>query len=262
MYPAHGVALKDFEIKWFSLSVLGSFLWSFNGGYVNGACFAGIWGTGLTHLTGSVTISAVRSINPKAGHYTSLDLLSFVLFFFLGAFVTGIVMGPPKVRWGRLQGALTIVHGGCLLLAMFLASIGLLVEGAWAVSFGMGVQNSITSNWAPFTMRTSHVSGTVLDIGLVLGQMIHSRTAEGLWKLKVHVPNLVAFWIGALVGTISWNHLAERALMVNGIITIFVGVVTIVLWYTWSSLPGTSRKMVMVDDEETYELKPSAYGTI
>jgi hypothetical protein len=44
--------------------------------------------------------------------------------------------------------------------------------------------------------RTSHVSGTVLDIGVTIGQMIRHRNLEGLWKIQVHGPNVVCYWIG------------------------------------------------------------------
>jgi hypothetical protein len=55
-------------------------------------------------LTGSTTNAAVRLINvPKVGQYTALDLGAFIVFFGLGAFVAGFILGPGRMRWGRLQ---------------------------------------------------------------------------------------------------------------------------------------------------------------
>ncbi len=75
-----------------------------------------------------------------------------------------------------------------------------------AISFAMGMQNSVTSNFTPMVVRTSHVSGTVLDIGLALGQCIRLRNLDNLWKVKFHLPNFLAFWVGALVGCIAYNY--------------------------------------------------------
>ncbi len=75
-----------------------------------------------------------------------------------------------------------------------------------AISFAMGMQNSVTSNFTPMVIRTSHVSGTVLDIGLALGQCIRMRNLDNFWKVKFHLPNYLAFWVGALVGCIAYNH--------------------------------------------------------
>jgi uncharacterized membrane protein YoaK (UPF0700 family) len=99
-----GKGIKDFPASWFTYTLVVAMVFSLNGGYINAVSFAGVWRTGLTHLTGSTTNSAVRLINvPKVGQYTALDLGAFIVFFGLGAFVAGFILGPGRMRWGRLQ---------------------------------------------------------------------------------------------------------------------------------------------------------------
>jgi uncharacterized membrane protein YoaK (UPF0700 family) len=231
MYPAKGVHLKDFKTEWFVLVMFCACVFAFNGGYINAVSFAGVWKTGLTHLTGSTTNSAVRLLNPpKPGGFTAVDLGLFIFGFFLGAFVSGLIIGPPRLRWGRLQGACMIIMGFTLLLGWWYAPT---VFGGTLVAFAMGVQNSITSNFMPLTIRTSHVSGTVLDIGMAIGQCIHLRNLDHLWKIKVHVPTFAAFWVGALVGTAAWNQFAEDALLINALFGIVGGLLTMIVRTWW-----------------------------
>lgn len=99
-----GSTLKDFPEGWFWYTLAVAMVYSFNGGWINAVSFTGVWRTGLTHLTGSTTNSAIRLINtPKPGQFTAVDLLLFIFFFGFGAFVAGFIIGPSRLRWGRLQ---------------------------------------------------------------------------------------------------------------------------------------------------------------
>lgn len=256
-YPARGVHLKDFDLKWFAIVMAASTAWSFNGGYINAIAYAGVWYAGLTHLTGSTTISAIRFINPaKPGQYTQWDLLGFIFAWGLGAFVSGAVLGKPRLRWGRLQGLLTLIHGLTLMAGWFFAPIPeenyMGVLGAMFVSFAMGMQNAITSLFSPFTLRTSHHSGTMLDIGIALGQLVHERNLDNYWKIKILVPNYLGFWIGALIGTVAWNHMGAGALLVPAGIAIVISAITFGLCTFYCKFPDDNTKIYEeIEKDET-----------
>jgi hypothetical protein len=110
------------------------------------------------------------------------------------------------------------------------------VPGGLAISFAMGIQNTVTSLFTPLTIRTSHVSGTVLDVGIGLGQCLRERNLNNMWKVKFHVPNFLAFWVGAVIGTVAYNHLGHNALLVNVAFGLIIGVVTLVVGTGISSL--------------------------
>jgi len=256
--PVPGTALKDFDAKWFTFTMACSCIWAFNGGYVNAVCYAGVWLTGLSHLTGSTTMSAVRFVNPpNPGQYSGWDYLGFILAWFLGALFGGIVIGNPRFRWGRLQGVLTIIHGVALILGWLLAPepdnlsrVTLTsIFGGWLISFGMGLQNTITSLFSAMTLRTSHHSGTVLDIGITIGQCIHLRNMDHFWKLGVFPPNYIAFYVGAVAGTYAWNSLGAAAFLVNSSIAIFVGLVTLIVG-TWQSYSSSTYEVVDSQQDE------------
>eukprot|EP00696_Hemimastix_kukwesjijk_P014233 gnl/Hemi2/28183_TR9304_c0_g1_i1.p2 gnl/Hemi2/28183_TR9304_c0_g1~~gnl/Hemi2/28183_TR9304_c0_g1_i1.p2 ORF type:complete len:276 (-),score=134.14 gnl/Hemi2/28183_TR9304_c0_g1_i1:128-955(-) len=213
MLPAKGVHLKDFRTDYFLGVMLMACLFAFNGGYVNAIGFAGVWRTGLTHLTGSTTNAAIRLVNPpKTGGYTGYDLLIFIFGFGLGAFVAGVVLGGPVVFWNGRHGVCCLLEGLALLLGWLFAPT---ITGGFYVGASMGIQNAITSSFSFFTLRTSHVSGMILDVGIGLGQCLHERSGEYMWKVHIHLPMWLAFFFGAMLGTVSYDVWDADALWCN-----------------------------------------------
>jgi len=225
-------SIKDFPTTWLSVALAVAMVFSFNGGYINAVCFVGVWRTGLTHLTGSSTNFSIRLVNPpKVGQFSSLDLLGFVVLFGIGGFVGGLILGPSHLKWGCLQGVCWVIFGLAMAVGWYLAprpaDLHLGVPGALAVAFAMGLQNAATSLFTPIVVRSSHVSGTVLDTGIGLGQCVRDRNWDNIWKVKFHLPNYIAFLVGALVGTVAYNHLGHNALLANVAFGLVVGLGTL-----------------------------------
>eukprot|EP00697_Spironema_sp_BW2_P016189 gnl/Spiro4/7321_TR3835_c0_g1_i1.p1 gnl/Spiro4/7321_TR3835_c0_g1~~gnl/Spiro4/7321_TR3835_c0_g1_i1.p1 ORF type:complete len:355 (+),score=106.10 gnl/Spiro4/7321_TR3835_c0_g1_i1:77-1066(+) len=230
MDPAPGVHLKDYKTKYFVLVMCGAVVYAFAGGFINAMCIAGVYRTGLTHLTGSTTFSAVRLINPTTNNFNTAPLLLFILGFGIGALLTGLLVGPPRMWWGGLQGFCMLLQASNLLIGYYLAPTQ---WGAFFVSIAMGVHNSTTSLFQfQIPLRTSHVSGAILDIGLTIGQSIHMREPVNVWRLGVHVPIFSGFWIGAVMGTVSFNAYAGDTLLFV-IIFYAIGGLTTLLWVAY-----------------------------
>jgi len=241
--------LKEFRTDWFLLVLFCCCCFAFNGGYVNAVSFAGVWKTGLTHLTGSTTNAAVKLVIPPKTGYTWYDLSYFILGFFLGAVVAGIVLGPPRLRWERLQGFLTVLMGVAMLLSWFSAPS---VFGGTCVAFAMGIQNALTSNFSPMTIRTSHVTGTVLDLGMAIGQCISLRNLENMWKVKVHGPNYLSFWVGAVFGAYAWKYMLDDAILLSAFASIIGGALSLLYGqlkdYIW--LPQPEEIQLQSEEKE------------
>jgi len=238
-YPKKGLALKDFPTAWYLIVLSCTCLWAFNGGFINGICFAGPWHAGLTHVTGSVTLSGNRIIiSPTAGQYHYYEYLSFVLSFGIGAIFTGFILGTTWLRWGKLQSVLCLIQGLLLILAVYLSHHFTAYLSGVVISFAMGLQNTLTSLFAPMTLRTSHVSGTVVDIGMTIGQMVRTRSLDLLWKIKIHAPTLLSYWIGAVSGTAVYSQWGNSALYVNATaclaLAVFSSIATFTPWCNFS----------------------------
>jgi uncharacterized membrane protein YoaK (UPF0700 family) len=100
----------------------------------------------------------------------------------------------------RRYGVVMMVEGGLLAVAtaLLMAKHRL---GLPAVAMACGIQNAMTSSYCGLVIRTTHVTGTVTDIGVMLGHWIRHRQIDG-WKLGFLAVVVSAFgtggWIGAL----------------------------------------------------------------
>eukprot|EP01102_Stenamoeba_stenopodia_P017385 TRINITY_DN6218_c0_g3_i2.p1 TRINITY_DN6218_c0_g3~~TRINITY_DN6218_c0_g3_i2.p1 ORF type:complete len:273 (-),score=36.58 TRINITY_DN6218_c0_g3_i2:52-870(-) len=226
MEPSPTVPLKDYKGKSFLAIVAWSCILCFNGGFVNGISVAGVFRLGLTHMTGLTTKSAsVLLIWPSPGQMPVGGYFGFIFGFLFGAFVVGAIIGAPQMRWGILQAF-------CMLLEAIALWIGWHFSphpfGGACLSFSMGVQNCISSNFTGGALRTSHVSGTVLDIGLGLGQCLRLRNLQHFWKVQIHTPNYICFWLGSLAGTAVYNSHDKDAYVLSALFATIVSLWTLI----------------------------------
>lgn len=225
MEPTPTTPLKDYNRASFLAVVVWSCVLCFNGGFVNGVSVAGVFHLGLTHMTGLTTKSgSVLLIWPQPGQMPVYGYFAFIVSFLLGAFFVGVTIGSPKLKWGLIQGICVLVESFALFLGWHFSPR---VLGGAFLAFSMGIQNGVTSNFTAGALRTSHVSGTVLDIGLGLGQCLRLRNLDNMWKVKLHVPNYIFFWAGGVAGTAVYNSHDKNAYLASAFFALIIGLWTV-----------------------------------
>jgi hypothetical protein len=123
--------------------------------------------------------------------------LNIVIGFVGGAMLAGMIVGAWKLIPGRRYGVAMIVEG-CLLGAatwLFLHKHRLALP---AVSMACGLQNAMSSSYCGLMIRTTHVTGIVTDIGVMLGHWLRHRQIEG-WKLRFLLRVVLAFGFGCWI---------------------------------------------------------------
>ena len=167
-------------------------------GYVNSVVL-GFFHTPVSHMTGAVSHLGLDLSERRFGD--SGASMSIIAGFVLGAVLAGIMIGAWKLVPGRRYGVALIVQGALLALSTWLIHrhdrIGLSV-----VAMACGLQNAMTSSYCGLLIRTTHVTGMVTDIGLMIGHWIRHRQVES-WKLRFLILVFLTFgaggWIGALL---------------------------------------------------------------
>lgn len=77
----------------------GGFLLAMNAGYINAVGVLGFRHQAVSHLTGISTYFSIELVNQDA--WQVLHLLWVILFFVLGAILSGVLIGNEALRIGR-----------------------------------------------------------------------------------------------------------------------------------------------------------------
>jgi uncharacterized membrane protein YoaK (UPF0700 family) len=190
--------------------------------FVAGAANAGGFlavGQYTSHMTGM--LSSVAD-NVVLGQFAlAVAGVGALLAFVLGAMTTAWL-----VNWGMRQ-QLRSAYGLPLLLealallvfGLFGAAIGLVTQvfvplTVVLLCFIMGLQNAVITKISKATIRTTHVTGLVTDLGLELGKLLYLNRLSGRQpvradrrRLRVHGQLVASFLVGGLLGALGFKHL-------------------------------------------------------
>jgi len=188
-------------------------------GYVN-VVLLGIYHVPVSHMTGAVSRLAV---DLSTGNMLDLyGALSIFGGFLLGAILGGALIGGTQVVPGRRYGIAMMIEGGLLGASFTLLNFGRM-QGIPVAAMACGLQNAMASSYCGMIIRTTHVSGMVTDIGVLIGQMLRYRHLE-FWKLALLSCLLSGFFIGGLLGGYGFARLGIPALLPVAFGCFFAGV--------------------------------------
>jgi len=137
------------------------------------------WNLYASHVTGSTSEMAFRLEGYHQGEYGSESLKEaclLVLSFLIGAYACGLLIDKNQVHFlGKAFYGLALVLNSSLLVSAAFISGRLLP--VCLVAAACGLQNAMCTSHFGAIIRTTHVTGTVTDIGSTLGRisMIYLR---------------------------------------------------------------------------------------
>lgn len=185
---------------------------SFCSGFLNTSFLTSSVGLGVTHMTG-FTSRAAQMIS--VGHfYKALEYGAPIICFFIGSVINSMVIGDSvdggfKITWN---------YGVSLIIESFLiciiASIDFTLYHPFptlVAAFLSGFQNAMLTTYSAAIVRTTHVTGILTDVGIILGATLRNilkrngkkRIKSNLWKLQILVPLYFAFFIGGIIGGVA-----------------------------------------------------------
>jgi len=232
---------------------------------MNGMSLGGMFGVGITHLTGPTTNAAVTMIN-KSIHPPTY-FAEIIAGHALGATLAGFLVGQKRSRWRGKQALVLTIEALCLWVT-FIAELlkeshGYNLElGAFMICVSCGLQNGVTSNLELITLRSTAVTGVVNDIFLSLGQCLREGFAKHRWKLMLWTPSYICFWLGAMFGTLGWDYLRGAAAFVPALSITILAMVS--WWITWQAYYGKERRTVTPEEQKedtNVEMAPTKDAT-
>jgi uncharacterized membrane protein YoaK (UPF0700 family) len=168
-----------------------------------------------SHMTGIVSAMAD---NLAAGSILPV-LRGFAAFtaFLSGAFVTTLCIRLGRAHSLESQFALPLVLEAALLVAFGIIgrefSGGRVLGTVLLLCFTMGLQNAMIANISGFVIRTTHLTGMVTDIGILLGRLALPAPADPaapeaseLPKLHLLTSLIALFFLGGVIGALGFRH--------------------------------------------------------
>lgn len=203
--------------------VLGLLL-AFNAGAVNAGGFL-VLHMYTSHMTGFTSQLADGLV--LGSTRLVLNALGAVL-----AFVSGAAVCAVLVNWGRQHRLHSVYAPPLLLEAALMFPFGLMgaVTLSWAtpfavpltvllLSFIMGLQNAIASKTSGGSVRTTHMTGNITDLGMEIGKLLYwnrkSASASGpslpavrhdRARMRRAAGLIGMFVLGGIAGAIGFKH--------------------------------------------------------
>ncbi|TSE00453.1 DUF1275 domain-containing protein [Skermania sp. ID1734] len=189
-------------------------------GFVN-AVFIVVLIFPVSHLSGSIANLSINAITRNLWEFAVIALI--LLGFLCGAAGAGSVLGHAERTNGVRRGLVLVLEAALLIAAIFAPNLGL---QAFLAATACGMQNGVTSNYRGMAVRTTHLTGTVTDLGVMLGRSRH----HGLdWRqVAMHVQTVALFIVGGLLGAIGGTTLGHWALLIPAAVCTAAGISAIV----------------------------------
>ena len=176
-----------------------------------------------SHMSGIV--SQMADMTVLGDWHIVLWGLGAVMAFIAGSATTTVIIHFARNSYLQSEYALPIFLEACALMLF-----GMLDGAQWylpwlwtsltvaTLCYIMGLQNAIITDISHYALRSTHVTGTVTDIGIELGRLLYwnrgARRDANLVpvrsnkkKFKLLLQVLVLFFVGGVVGALGFKHL-------------------------------------------------------
>jgi uncharacterized membrane protein YoaK (UPF0700 family) len=211
-----------------------SSLLAMNAGQVNAVAIL-IMAVPVGNLTGVTTQIGMDRAHPW--RYESHVLFAILVGFLIGAAVAGALLASKRVPVGSRHAAVLAIQAALLLLAaagIEEPEIKTMISGsgieetavqALLAASALGLQNGLTSSFRGMPVRTTHFTGTVTDLGLMLGRA--RREGIDKWKFAILTSTLLFFLTGAIGGLMIGARIGGHALLVPATICLVLAAVSV-----------------------------------
>lgn len=204
-------------------------LLSFVAGIVNVAGFLSIQRL-TTNVTGHFAffVDEIFKLNFGRGFIYFL----YIIFFFLGSFISNIIVEIISKKSDRLIYVIPTVVESVILLLLALSGQFLVSQApnllACSMLFAMGLQNSLVTTISNATVRTTHLTGLFTDLGIELSQLFFYKQKDQKNKLhssiKLRLTIITFFFLGGLLGGILYSTLKLYILAIAATVLI-IGII-------------------------------------
>lgn len=171
-------------------------------GFINAHSFGKALQIPVTHVTGTTSQVALRLGNGDLSE-KFWQVASVLAAFTLGAALSGMIVGTRVLKPGRRYGLVWAAEGALLLGAEALFVFDQPWIGTLFMAAACGLQNAMASSYLGLVLRTTHLTGLLTDLGLILG---HWLKREPVSKIKLTILlSILGGFLGGGIFAARWN---------------------------------------------------------
>ncbi|MET3539102.1 YoaK family protein [Chryseobacterium limigenitum] len=201
---------------------------------------------GMVNITGVLSVSTLTT--NVTGHFAYFSeqlfvrnykmafiYLLYILFFLLGAFVSGVIMEWASKHKSHTSYIIPLSVEIVIMLMIGFSpellpdcpSLPLIIS--LALLFAMGLQNALVTRVSQSVVRTTHLTGLFTDLGIELSQLLfHLEKGRKIQLnksifLKLMIIN--CFFLGGILGALVYQHFQLKTLLIPA------GLLLFILWY-------------------------------
>ena len=204
-------------------------LTAFSGGMVNVASLL-IFFSFSSNVTGHYAILASEIV--KGNLYQTGIVFAWIFLFFFGSFLSNlIVIHLSKINTYLAHSLPLILEIICLISVGFYGQFyykETLTETETLLAlmlFAMGLQNGLTASISNFAVKTTHLTGTTTDLGILFSMFtkVEYRNNEALkGKAKLLLSIAASYLFGAILSGFTYMYLGFKMFYAVSLVLIVV----------------------------------------
>lgn len=184
-------------------------LLALNAGFINAIGLLSLFNLAVSHVTGSTSNLGLAIAEGDLSQVGTLALV--ITAYFTGNVISGFMINDVELKPGNRHryGLALLVEAIILLGAIWFFKQDRLLAN-FLLAFACGLQNGMATRYSGATVRTSHMSGIVTDMGILVGQRVRGNN-KNFWRMKLFLPLFLAFLTGGILAGVAfqlWNYYA------------------------------------------------------
>jgi uncharacterized membrane protein YoaK (UPF0700 family) len=189
-------------------------------GVINAVGFLGVHHQALSHMSGTVTVLGMEL--GRANYPVALHALAVLAAFFIGCLVSGALISQGRLRLGRRYGVALSLESTALFLAVYFLRRGA-NAGDYLAALACGLQNAMVSSYSGSSMRTTHMTGMVTDLGIACGHFLRGAVVDW-FRFRLYGVLLLGFFAGGVTGALGYERYGYNTLLIPAFLSGVTGV--------------------------------------
>ena len=192
---------------------------SFISGYANvyGIILIGLT---LTHFSGDVSKAAIHLASHNSLDEQIVKIIFGLFLFLAGNIFAGLLIGERAFNMKKRYGFVFIGIGFSIFLTYIL--FGHNKNFAYILCFTTGIQNGLFMTYKGILIRTSHITGSISDLGVYIGYKLRGIKVDNI-KIYYYLTTIIAFFVGGVFAGYLYEKFENDAIILVPLLYFMVG---------------------------------------